>query len=199
MSIYYIKVISLIFVLTDGNVRFLAQRLSNDIKTQSKMKNLILAFSALILISMTLDGGSKIPSVKIKDLNGNVINTAELSNDGKPMVINFWATWCGPCKNELNTIHEVYEDWQDETGVKIIAVSMDDARSVNRVKPYVDGQGWDYEILLDTNGDFKRALNVNNPPQTFVVNGAGEIVWSHNGYSPGDEEELLEQIEKLLK
>ncbi|MFT5844973.1 MAG: cytochrome c biogenesis protein CcmG/thiol:disulfide interchange protein DsbE [Saprospiraceae bacterium] len=144
-----------------------------------------------------MDGGSKIPSVKLKDIDGNSVNTAELSNDGKPMVISFWATWCAPCKKELNAIHEVYEDWQDETGVKVIAVSIDDARSATRVKPYVDAQGWEFEVLMDTNGDFKRSLNVNNVPQTFLVDGNGDIVWTHSGYSPGDEYELLEEIEKL--
>jgi len=162
-----------------------------------KMKNIFIALLACSLLSMTLVGGSKLPSVKVKDLNGNTINTADFSNDGKPIVISFWATWCGPCKKELNAIHEVYEDWQDETGVKVIAVSIDDARSATRVKPYVDGQGWDYDVYLDSNQDFKRALNVNNVPQTFLLNGKGEIVWTHSGYNPGDEEELLEEIEKL--
>ena len=161
------------------------------------MKNILLGFTALCLISMAMDGGSKIPSVKLKDIDGNSVNTAELSNDGKPMVISFWATWCAPCKKELNAIHEVYEDWQDETGVKVIAVSIDDARSATRVKPYVDAQGWEFEVLMDTNGDFKRSLNVNNVPQTFLVDGNGDIVWTHSGYSPGDEYELLEEIEKL--
>ena len=161
------------------------------------MKNILLGFTALCLMSMAMDGGSKIPSVKLKDIDGNSVNTAELSNDGKPMVISFWATWCAPCKKELNAIHEVYEDWQDETGVKVIAVSIDDARSATRVKPYVDAQGWEFEVLIDTNGDFKRSLNVNNVPQTFLVDGNGDIVWTHSGYSPGDEYELLEEIEKL--
>jgi len=148
-------------------------------------------------MSMTLEGGSKLPSVKLKDLDGNVVNSSDFSNDGEPIVISFWATWCAPCKKELNAIHEVYEDWQDETDVKVIAVSIDDARSATRVKPYVDGQGWDYEVYIDSNQDFKRALNVNNVPQTFLLNGEGEIVWTHSGYNPGDEEELLEEIEKL--
>ena len=161
------------------------------------MKNILLGFTALCLMSMAMDGGSKIPSVKLKDIDGNSVNTAELSNDGKPMVISFWATWCAPCKKELNAIHEVYEDWQDETGVKVIAVSIDDARSATRVKPYVDAKGWEFEVLMDTNGDFKRSLNVNNVPQTFLVDGNGDIVWTHSGYSPGDEYELLEEIEKL--
>jgi cytochrome c biogenesis protein CcmG, thiol:disulfide interchange protein DsbE len=159
---------------------------------------LLLATSIVFLTAFTADVNRKIPSVKIEDMEGKMINTGELSNDGKPMVINFWATWCSPCKKELNTIADIYEEWQEETGVKIIAVSVDDQRTKNRVKPHVNGAGWEYDILLDPNGDFKRAMGVNNVPHTFLVDGNGNIVWQHNNYSPGDEDELYEQIKKLV-
>ena len=113
---------------------------------------------------------------------------------GKPMIISFWATWCKPCKAELNTIAEEYDDWVDETGVKLVAVSIDDARSSSRVEPYVNAQGWEYLVLMDPNSDLRRAMGVNNVPHTFLVNGAGKIVWDHNNYSPGDEEELYEKL-----
>ena len=113
------------------------------------------------------------------------------------MIISFWATWCKPCKAELNTIAEEYEDWVDETGVKLIAVSIDDARSSSRVEPYVNAQGWEYLVLMDPNSDLRRAMGVNNVPHTFLVNGEGKIVWDHNNYSPGDEEELYEKLTGL--
>jgi peroxiredoxin len=138
-----------------------------------------------------------VPNVAIKDLDGNRVNTSELGNDGNPVVISFWATWCSPCKRELNAYAEMYEDWQDETGVKIIAVSIDDQRSVSRVAPYINSVEWEYDIWLDPNQDFKRAMNVNNVPHTFLVDGDGKIVWQHNNYAPGDEHELQEQLEKL--
>lgn len=139
----------------------------------------------------------KLPSVLIKDVNGKVINTAELSNNGKPIIISFWALWCKPCQKELSTIAEVYEEWQKETGVKLIAVSIDDARSTARVKPTADGNNWEYEILLDANGEFKRAMNVNQIPHTFLLNGKGEIVWQHTSFSEGSELELIELVRKL--
>ena len=141
--------------------------------------------------------GKNVPSVLIKDVEGNTNNTGELSNDGKPIVISFWATWCKPCKLELNTIHELYPDWQDETGVKLIAVSIDNERTKNMVKPYINSSAWDYDIWMDVNGDFKRALGVNNVPHTFLVDKDGKIVYSHSGYVPGDEENLYEHILKL--
>ena len=138
-------------------------------------------------------------NVKIKDMSGNSVDIAKLSNNGKPMIISFWATWCKPCIAELNTISEDYEDWVDETGVKLVAVSIDDARSTGRVEPDVNQQGWEYEILLDPNGDLKRAMNVNNVPHTFLIDGKGKIVWDHNNYAAGDEKELHEELLKISK
>jgi peroxiredoxin len=115
------------------------------------------------------------------------------------MVISFWATWCSPCKKELNNISEVYEDWQEETGVKLIAISIDDSRNKHKVKPYVDSKGWEYEVYIDANQDLKRAMNVNNVPYTFLIDGEGKIVYEHNNYVPGDEDELYKQIKMLTK
>ena len=113
------------------------------------MKKLIFIVNFL-LISTLLIG--QLPSVNIKDMEGNSLNFSKISNNGKPMIISFWATWCKPCKAELNTIAEEYDDWVDETGVKLVAVSIDDARSSSRVEPYVNAQGWEYMVLLDPNG-----------------------------------------------
>ncbi|MGQ9819882.1 MAG: TlpA family protein disulfide reductase [Candidatus Kapaibacteriales bacterium] len=139
-----------------------------------------------------------IPNVKVKNLKGETVETRTFSNDGKPFVINFWATWCKPCILELNNLHEKYEQWRSETGIKIIAVSIDDVRSSRKVAPFVKGRNWKFEVYLDENGDFRRAMNVNNPPHSFLVDSQGEIVWEHNGYAQGDEEILFEQIRKTL-
>ncbi|MGB0870289.1 MAG: TlpA family protein disulfide reductase [Flavobacteriales bacterium] len=161
------------------------------------MKKLFL--SVLLLACTLVMAQQKLPSVSIKTLDKEVIDASELSNDGKPMVISFWATWCKPCQRELDAINEVYEDWVDETGVKVYAISIDDSRNVSRVAPLVNGKAWEFDVLLDTNSDLKRALGVGTIPHTFLLNGKGEIVYQHTGYNDGDEEELLEHIQELLK
>jgi len=157
----------------------------------------------LTVLSITVihaqENTNTIPQETIKTLDGQTFETSEIQNDGNPIILSFWATWCKPCIVELNTISEVYEDWQDETGVKLIAVSIDDSKTSVRVTPFINAKAWDFEVYLDTNGDFKRAMNVNNPPHTFLIDGEGQIVWQHNGYTPGDEEELYELVEKLVE
>ena len=164
------------------------------------MKKLILTIAVIgIFTTLSLSQNRTLPSVEVKTLDGGNINIQEIENSGKPIVISFWATWCKPCKKELNNIAEIYEEWQEETGVKLIAISIDDTRSMSKVMPYVNASDWDYEVYLDPNGDLKRAMGISTVPHTFLLNGKNEIVWQHKGYVDGDEDELLEQIEKIAQ
>ncbi|MEG1498666.1 MAG: TlpA disulfide reductase family protein [Bacteroidales bacterium] len=160
------------------------------------MKKIILACVCLLFTAQWV-GAQKLPSVKLKDINGKEVNTADLNNDGKPIILNFWATWCKPCLKEMKAISDVYSEWVEETGVKMISVSIDDSRSSAKVKTMSDANSWEFEMLLDVNGDFKRAMNVVNPPHVFILDGEGNTVFQHNGYSDGSEEELIEIVRKL--
>lgn len=164
------------------------------------IKNSLILLPFLLLIQLSAFSQTyNLPSVEVQNLQGGIFNTKDISNDGKPVIISFWATWCKPCVAELNAISEQYEDWQEETGVKLIAISIDDARNVAKVQPFVSGRGWSYEVYCDPNGDFKRSLSVNTVPHTFLLNGKKEIVWQHNSYNPGDEDELYELVQKLAR
>ena len=138
----------------------------------------------------------KLPSVSLMDMNGKSVNTSTLGLDG-PIIVSFWATWCAHCKKELNTIHDLYEDWQEETGVTLVAVSIDDEKTKSQVPVYVNGKAWEYMVLMDPNGDFKRAMGVNNVPHTFLIDRYGNIVYSHNNYAPCDEEKLYKELLQL--
>jgi len=145
-----------------------------------------------------LQSGRKLPNIEIRTISGERFNTAGFSNAGRPIIINFWATNCKPCIKELSIIADLYDDWQTETGVKIIAVSTDDSKTISNLLPFVNGKGWDYEVYNDPNGDFKRAMNVNMIPHTFILNANLEIVWQHVSYSEGDELKYIEIVRKLV-
>lgn len=158
-----------------------------------------LSFLLMFIFSAVLVCNAQLPSVQLRTIDGKTVDTAKLGNDGKPFVISFFASWCKPCLRELKAINEVYADWQDETGVKLYAVSIDQGQNSNKVKPMVDAEGWEYEVLLDPNSDFKRALNIQMIPAVFLLDGNGKIVSKHNSYKDGDENNLYEEIKALVK
>jgi thiol-disulfide isomerase/thioredoxin len=145
----------------------------------------------------TSSAQNSLPDTKIKSLQGNEVMFNSFGNTrDTAVIISFWATWCIPCIQELNTIHDQYEDRQKETPFRFIAISIDDARTMQKVKPFVAGKGWPYEIYLDVNSDLKRALNIIDVPHILIIKN-GKIVYQHNGYVNGNEEELFEMLKKI--
>ena len=171
----------------------------NHKKAYTMKKFLAFLLFGFMLFGLNAQNKSDLPNITLKNLDGQSVNISEINNGGKPFVMTFWATWCGPCVKEHNALTEVYDDWVEETGVKIYSVSIDDARATAKIKPFVDGKGWPFEILLDVNKDLARAMNVSNPPHTFLFDGKGKIVWQHTGYLDGGEEDLYEEILKIAK
>ena len=157
------------------------------------MKQIV--YLLIFTLSFNLIAQDNAPTSEIKTLDGNTTSLQKISEDNDLIVVSLWATWCVPCKNELDAINEVYTDWQDETDVKVYAVSVDDSRTVSRVKPMVNGKACDFTILLDTNNDLKRELGASTVPLTLIIKN-GKIVFRHSGYTPGSEEKLFEEIKK---
>ena len=158
------------------------------------MRKIISLFS--ILLVFNINAQDNIPSIDLKTLDGKTLNIQAVTDKDNVVIISLWATWCVPCIKELDAISDVYDEWQEETGVELIAISVDDSRTVNRVKALINGKGWDYQILLDTNNDLKRALGASTVPLTIVIKD-NKIVSRHSGYSPGSEDELYEKIKEL--
>ena len=163
------------------------------------MKQLFLLIAAIVFTNVLIcQDNAKIGTAFVKTLDGKNRTTDSINNNGKPMLISFWATWCKPCVAELNAINENYADWQKETGIKVVAISVDDSRTMNSVPNFVNGRNWNYEVYCDPNGEFKRAMNVNLVPHSFLINGKREIVSQHTSFNPGDEDKLYEEIKKLV-
>lgn len=150
----------------------------------------------LLFISFGVFAQNEVPKIDLQTIDGKTFNSQNLAKDDKIVVVSLWATWCVPCLKELDAISEVYQDWQDETNFELIAISVDDSRTVKRVKPLINGKGWDYEILLDTNNDFQRAVGAATVPFTFIIKN-NEVVYRHSGYSPGAELELYEKVKEF--
>jgi len=153
--------------------------------------NKIIAYALLIAGSFSF--AQELPSLTLKDLDGNNTALNTLVEGENVFVFSFWATWCVPCINELDAISEVYEDWQDETKVRLIAIATDDTRTKKRIRPMVNGKGWEYLVLYDDNQDLKRALNITTLPHTLVLKNQ-KIIHRRTGYNPGVEDELYEII-----
>jgi len=133
----------------------------------------------------------------LKDIQGNSVSLKkEIQEKDKFYVLSFWATWCAPCLNELDSINDVYQDWKKELNVEVVAISTDDSRTISRVKPLINGKGWDFTVFLDTNNDLKRKLGFQSVPYLVIVKN-GEIVYTQNGYTPNSEVLLLERMKKL--
>lgn len=155
-------------------------------------------FSFLFLSSLSVYSQAKITDIHVKTLEGKSVSIYDYIKEGKPTIISFWATWCSPCKRELDAIKELYSEWENEYGVQLVAVTIDDARSLTQVRPMVEQKNWKYTILSDANRELMKSLNVTTVPHSFLLDGNGTIVWTHNGYSPGDEFELEEQLKDLV-
>ena len=151
----------------------------------------------LLLISWVASAQERLPKVTLKDIEGKTVQTDTIANNCNPLIVAFFATWCKPCDRELKSIDEVYDDWQRETGVRIVAVSIDQAQNINKVKPLVDQNGWRYEVLLDPNGELRRALGIQSVPYTILLDGNGKIVYKHNGYTDGSEFELYKKVKEV--
>ncbi len=156
---------------------------------------LFLAFS----LSAFSQSGKKFPSVDIKDLNGKTVNTNDFVNDEKITIVSFWATWCVPCKRELDVYADIFDEWQEKYGIEIIAVSTDNIRQFAKVKPLVAQKQWPFRVLSDINEDLKKALDFSAVPQTFILDKKGNIVFDHSGFKLGDEYEVEDVLEKLTK
>lgn len=162
------------------------------------ISSLILAISLSLFSAFTTSPVvSEFPTIKVKTLDGRTVSTSDYIGNGNLTIVSFWASWCSPCKRELDAFADFYEDWRAE-GVEVVAITIDDSRGMAKVPGIIASKDWEYQILADTKQDLQRALNFQTIPQTFLVDGSGKIIYTHNGYNPGDEYELDDKVQAAL-
>lgn len=157
----------------------------------------ILSLAFFMAIGITAQGQNTLPAITLKTLDGQDVNLATYPADGKVIIISMWATWCAPCKKELDALADLYDTWQEKYQVELLAITIDTQRQFAKVKPMVESKGWPFTILSDANNQLMERMGVLSIPHTFVVSSTGEIVYSHIGYSPGDEIELENKLREL--
>ena len=153
----------------------------------------------LVLWSGGLVAQKTLPDVTLKTLDGRTVRVRDYAGKGKITVVSFWATWCSPCKRELDAIKEHYPEWKRKYGVELLAISIDIQQHLPKVAPMVAAKGWPYTILSDATANLKNALQFQSIPKTLLLNQKGHIVYEHTGYAEGDEVQLGERIKWLAR
>ena len=162
-----------------------------------KVFNLLVLTAIFTISSAFTTTENKLPQLSLKTLDGQSVDVYDYLEDGKLTVLSFWATWCTPCKAELDAMSDFYEDWQNDYNVEVLAITIDNARGLSKVPAEVVTKGWDFTVLSDVNSECLTALEFQTVPQTFIIDGQGNIVYAHNGYTAGDEYALDEKLAAL--
>ena len=133
---------------------------------------------------------------RLADLDNRQRTFSELKGE-KITIIDFWASWCRPCLRampELNTIHQLYQD----KGVNIIGINCDGPRSASKVIPLTRSMQIGYTILRDIDAGLMKDLNLSAFPTLLITGSSGDILWVHEGFVQGDEQIIIQKIEKFL-
>lgn len=165
------------------------------------MKKCIVPFLAIILFPViTWAQGTDLPDTQIKDVaSGKKVSFKQTVEAGKVTLINFWATWCVPCKKEISNIRKKMPEWKQEADFNYMTISVDESRAEGMVRGYAKSQGWDFPYYIDTNSDLKRSLNFQTVPFTIIIGKDGKVAYMHTGYEEGVENEIFAKIRDLSK
>lgn len=161
------------------------------------------AFLMLFLFAFTLvkaqQVGDKmeVPSIDLENMEGQQVDLKDYATNGKITIISFWATWCKPCKKELSNLKYLLPEWKENYDVELVAISIDNSRTSRKVESFVNGERWQFDVLLDDNQKTKRALNFSAIPYSMIINKEGKVAYKHSGYKEGDEYKMEDQLKAM--
>ena len=185
---------------------FLRQMMKSDAgQTRSRqLGSRQLGFGLLVAAAVALSAApaamgaeeAEVPNFVLKDLEGKDVSLADLRAQG-PVLIDFWATWCKPCLRELPKVDSLRVKYAEEK-LQVVAISIDETRSVSKVKSYIKTHDYGFQVLLDPNQRTLRQLQGVNVPYLVIISPAGERVYTHSGYREGDEKEVDRVLKELF-
>lgn len=152
----------------------------------------------LIFISTSIYSQSKsIPDFSLESISGERVSLHQLLKKG-PVYLNFWALWCVPCRAELKALQSIYEQFKDKN-ISIIAINIDSPRSSSKVKSFISGNKYSFQVLMDTNQEVFQKFGGSNLPLSILIDKDGKIIKVRNSFLPGDEKEIMKDVENILK
>ena len=150
----------------------------------------------VVIIAQEKGALGKIPNLDLKLLNGKKTSVYRLLESG-PLLIDFWATWCKPCKIVMQHLNQYHNEYL-EKGFKVVMINQDTPRSLGKVKSYINSKNYNFFVGIDPNQQIAKKLNGQIMPNLILVRQDGTIQWRHQGYMPGEEKEIKGQIELIL-
>ena len=137
-----------------------------------------------------------VSSLKLKKINGKTVKLSSYLSKG-PVLINFWATWCAPCKKEMIHLDNLQKKYSNQ-GLSILAISTDSQKSLSKVRSFIRTKRYSFDVMLDPNQQISKKMNARIMPTDILIGKDGSILWRHNGYLPGDEKYIEAEIRSAL-
>ena len=134
------------------------------------------------------------PNFTLKSLNGKNLKLSEMT--GNVVLINFWASWCGPCREEMPLLNDLHNKYQP-LGFTVLGVNVEE--QVDSARGFLKNFPVDFPILLDSSNQVSKLYDVIAMPTTVVVDRDGNMRYLHKGYKPGDEKKYVDMVKKLVR
>ena len=154
-----------------------------------------LLLACLVLLDQGISQKVQV-NLRLNRLDGKKVSLKQYLNNG-PVLINFWATWCGPCKKEMLHLDRLSKAYKQKN-LSILSISIDTQRSLSEVKRFIRSKRYDFDVFIDPNQQIFKKLNGNIMPTNMLIDKNGQVVWMHYGYMPGDEKIMEKEIVQLL-